>query len=722
MEKVALHETRFRIIFLLWLCTFIMFVCETHAQGNRTIHGIVVDENNEPLPAAHVKQVNDDAKGSVAAVITDVQGHFTLTFPSDTKEIEASYLGYKTHRVKLNADNDYFIVLQPSSELLDEVVVTGYQTISKERATGAFSKVDSKKLETQRLSNMGAILEGRVAGYSDGKIRGVTSMNGLTTPLYVIDGFPVEKTTNDGYGNWIESVPDLNMEDIESITVLKDAAATSIYGARAANGVVVITTKRAKKDELNVSFSATLTVNPYDTYADKYLAGSATMIELEREWAAQNPQLHEGDVRSYANTVLDNMSYSTQGIRNILNYYAGNITQDQLESNLKGLASQGYRYYKDIEKYGKRNPFSQQYNLNIGKGTEKNTFNASVSYRQNQLEDKFSENNTIGINLQNSTQMTSWLTLDVGTYLNYGKGTTQSFNLFSPGYTYMPYDGLMNSDGTYYTNTEEDRYSLYNLNLLHNNGLYNLDITPLDEIGMNLTKSRDFSNRTFARLTFKFTDWLKYTASFQYEYAEYKTEQLKGKDSFEVRNMVNTFSTSNNDGTSTFALPYGNVFFTSANTTHAYNFRQQLDFNKTIAGKHDITMILGTETRENKMEYNDRTLYNYDPQLLTYSMINAGQLSNFNGQWGYASFSQQKFAYIRELVNRYVSVYSNAAYTYDGKYMVSGSIRWDKTNLFSTGSKYQKRPIWSVGAGWNIDREAFFNVAWKLSSLHDSIL
>lgn len=284
------------------------------------------------------------------------------------------------------------------------------------------------------------------------------------------------------------------------------------------------------------------------------------MIELEREWAAQNPQLHEGDVRSYANTVLDNMSYSTQGIRNILNYYAGNITQDQLESNLKGLASQGYRYYKDIEKYGKRNPFSQQYNLNIGKGTEKNTFNASVSYRQNQLEDKFSENNTIGINLQNSTQMTSWLTLDVGTYLNYGKGTTQSFNLFSPGYTYMPYDGLMNSDGTYYTNTEEDRYSLYNLNLLHNNGLYNLDITPLDEIGMNLTKSRDFSNRTFARLTFKFTDWLKYTASFQYEYAEYKTEQLKGKDSFEVRNMVNTFSTSNNDGTSTFALPYGNVF------------------------------------------------------------------------------------------------------------------------------------------------------------------
>lgn len=122
-----------------------------------------------------------------------MQGHFTLTLPRGTKEIEASYMGYRTQRVKLTGTDDYYIVLQPSAELLDEVVVTGYQTISKERATGAFSKVDAQKLETQRLSDMGSVLEGRVAGYSDGKIRGVTSMNGVTTPLYVIDGFPVEK-------------------------------------------------------------------------------------------------------------------------------------------------------------------------------------------------------------------------------------------------------------------------------------------------------------------------------------------------------------------------------------------------------------------------------------------------------------------------------------------------------------------------------------------------
>ena len=712
MEKDTSHSIWLQASHLLLLAMLFLFMSPAYAQTNRTIHGIVVDENNEPLPAAHVKQVSENPKGSIAAIITDIQGHFSLTLPNNAKEIEVSYLGYETQRVKLTANTEYHISLKPATELLNEVVVTGYQTISKERTTGAFSKIDSKKLETQRINDVSSMLEGHVAGYSDGKIRGVTSMNGLTTPLYVIDGFPVEKTTNDGYGNWIESVPDLNPEDIESITVLKDAAATSIYGARAANGVVVITTKRAKKDEFNISFSATLTVQPYDAYPEKYLANSATMVELEREWARQNPKLQGENARANAQTTLDNMTYQSLGIRNLLNYYAGHITQEQLENNLNELASQGYRYYRDVEKYGKRNPFSQQYNLSIGKGSEKNTFNASISYQDNQLEDKYSENRTIGINLQNSAKITSWLTLEVGTYLNYGRGTTQTYDLLSPGFTYMPYNGLVNADGTYYTNTEEDRYSLDNLNILHNNGLYNLGITPLDEIKMNQTKNKDFSNRTFARLTFRFTDWLKYTASFQYEYAEYKTEQLKDKNSYEVRNKVNTFSTSNNDGTSTFAMPYGNIYFTSANTTHAYNFRQQLDFSKTFAGVHDVTMILGTETRENKMDYSDRTLYNYDPQLLTYSLIDANQLSNFRGQWGYASFYQNNFAYIRQLVNRYVSVYSNAAYTYDGKYTLSGSIRWDKTNLFSTGSKYQKRPIWSVGAGWNIDKEKFFNVSW----------
>ena len=502
-------------------------------QDVRVVRGQVLDDVGQPLAGADVL-----VKGTASGVYTDEEGNYEIEVPDNPETtLVFNFFGMKSQEALIGARERINVQLLPDAEMLDAVVVTGYQTISKERTTGAFAKVNSEQFETQRISNVSTMLEGRVAGLTDGQIRGVTSMNGLTTPLYVIDGFPVEKTTNDGYGNWVESVPDINPEDIQSITVLKDAAAASIYGARAANGVVVITTKRAQKDQMNVSFSATLSLQPYSTYADKYLADAATMVELEREWAAQNPNLQGTGAAAYAQGLLDDNTFTTQGIRTLLRGYAGQMTQSEVDAQLAALAAMGYSYYDDIERYGTRNPFSQQYNLSLGRGTEKNSFNASITYRNNLGSDKYTDNDDIGINIQNTTQITKWLTLEVGSYLNYGTGSTQSFSLFSPGYTYMPYDRLVNGDGSYYTNRQEDRYSAYNMSILNSNGLYNLDITPLDEIGMNLTRQKNFSNRTYARLSIKFTDWLKYTASFQYEYANYATEQLRSKDSYDVRNL-----------------------------------------------------------------------------------------------------------------------------------------------------------------------------------------
>lgn len=711
MKHSDYHGKLLRLV-MIFVALF-LYGTMSYAQTDRMISGIVVDENGAPLPAAHIRQVSQTKGEELAAVITDMNGHFRLTLLRTAKEIEVSFLGYESKKVRLTSAESYRIALEPASELLDEVVVTGYQTISRERATGSFAKVDSKKLETQRLSSVGSLMEGRIAGYSDGKIRGVTSMNGLTTPLYVIDGFPVEKTISDGRGNWVENVPDLNIEDIENITVLKDAAATSIYGARAANGVVVITTKKAGKNQLNVSFSATLTVRPYHFYTG-HLAGTADMIEMEKEWAAMNPNLQGEGASGYAQNLLDNASmYSYLGAQAILKHHTGAISETQMEQTLHELASRGFRYYDDVKKYGKRNPFSQQYNLNIGRGTEKNTFNASLSYRNNREEDKYTDSESFGLNLLNTTRLTSWLTLDLGTYLNYGDGTTQSYNLTSPGYNYVPYSSLLNGDGSYYTNTAADRYSKSQQEIISSYGLYSMDITPLDELGRNLLKSRNFSNRTFARLNLKFTDWLRYAASFQYEVGEYKTSQLQDKESYDVRNKVNAFAT-DADGSSrvVYNLPYGNIYTTGTNSIRAYNFRQQVDFNKTFAEKHDVTALFGMEIRENKTEYNNRKYYNYDPALLTYDLIDERVLSNtYTGVLGsYVSFSKNDISSIYELVNRFVSFYGNAAYTYDSKYMVTGSIRWDRTNLFATGSKYQKKPIWSVGAAWNVDKESFFEV------------
>jgi TonB-linked SusC/RagA family outer membrane protein len=678
--------------------------------AQKTVTGTVVDNTTgEALPFAGIT-----VAGTTAGVLTAEDGTFSINVQSDDAILQFSFIGYETLELKANTKEKMLIRLEPTATTLDEVLVTGYQTISRERATGAFAKVGPKQLETQRLDNLSSVLEGRVAGYNQGMIRGVTSMQGLSSPLYVIDGFPVEKTIANGLGSYIDykgGVPDLNMEDIEDVTVLKDAAATSIYGARAANGVVVIVTKKAKKDRIDVSFSSTLTMRPYEYYTG-HLADAATMIGLEKEWAAMNPMLQGAGAQAYAQNMLDNATYyQAKGAQAILRYHAGLISEQEMNRIFEQLSSKGHQYYDDIAKHGKRNPFTQQYNLSIGSGTEKNSFNASLSYRHNREEDIYSSDQSLGLNLQNTTKITSWLSLDVGTYLNYGNGSNQTYDLTNPGYNYMPYNSLVNEDGTPYTYRAADRYALYELGKLSDYNLYSMDITPLDELSKNLRKNKDFSNRTFARLNFTFTDWLKYSAAIQYEVGEYRNTQLQDKTSFAVRNKVNSFATDNDyDGVAEYNLPYGNIYTDARNSTRAYNFRQQLDFSKTFADDHAVTAIAGMEIRENKVDYSSRTLYGYDPDLLTFTLIDEHALSALYGTlWSRPYFSPNDVAKIQEREDRFVSIYGNAAYTYKSKYMLTGSIRWDRTNLFATGSKYQNRPIWSVGAGWNIDKESFLD-------------
>lgn len=709
MEHSGYYRTLVRLT--LWLIIVCGGGTVAQAQTDRTITGMVVDEHGEPLPAAHVKEVAQGKTTGLSAVVTDVNGHFRLTLMSTVKEIEVSYLGYEMQKVRLTSAENYRITLVPASELLDEVVVTGYQTISRERATGAFAKVDNKKMEQVRLHSLSTLLEGRVAGYNKGLIRGTTSMNGMTNPLYVVDGFPIENTRYNSNGSLVEDLPLFNMEDIESITVLKDAAAASIYGARAANGVIVITTKKAEKGRTNISFSSTFTVTPY-TYYKGNLADAATMVAIEKEWAQNNPHLQGEKVAEYASSMLSKAVYTNRGIRTLLKGYAGQLSQSAVDAQLADMAAQGYRYYEDVEKYAKRSPFYQQYNLSVGKTTDRNSFTASLTYKNNRLEDKYTSNESIGLNVMNTAQLTSWLTLDLGSYLNYGTGDMQTYSALSPGYSYLPYDGWVNTDGTPYTSTIVERTSESYQQTLAKYGLYSMDITPLDELGRNRGHNKDLANRSFAKLNFQLASWLKYNVMFQYEYGSYRYNKLSEKQSIAVRSLVNSFASQNADGDVTYHLPYGHIFYTEDQYSNAYNFRQQLDFNKVFADKHDLTVILGSETRHSKIEYTSNNLYNYDPDMLTYTAVDGNSLASVNGLLGGASWSNRDMTYKREIVNRFVSLYGNAGYTYDGRYTATASLRWDRSNLWGTNSKYQNKPLWSVGGSWNMYREAFFQIPW----------
>lgn len=676
------------------------------AEADFIVKGRITDEKGMPLVGAAVSD-----NGSGRGVNTDFNGEYQIIAVSSETTLAFSYIGFVRQEIKVEGRSVINVVLKEDTLELGEIVITtGYQEIAKEQVTGAVSSLKAKDYQEQRLNSLDKILEGRIVGYQGGKIRGTTTMTGLTAPLYVIDGFPVENTKLTPYSSIEENLPSLNLEDIETITVLKDAAASSIYGARAANGVVVITTKKAKEGKTNISFSSNLTVTPYRNYTGN-LTDSADIIGLERGWAAANPNLQGANAATYSQSLLNNAVFTSLGMQAILKGYAGITSQTEANNTLNALAGQGYKYYDDVARYAKRDQYFMQHNISLGKATQNNAFNASLTYKDNQLEDVYSENQSVGLNLKNSTQINSWLSLDLGSYTNFTTGDTQSYNPFNPQFKYQPYNQLVNNDGTNFVSTAASRYNTFTQQSIQNYGLYNMDITPMDELGRNLVEKKNFLNRTFAKFNVKFSKAFTYNAMFQYEYGSDRTSQMFDKDSYYVRNKVNGMVTVSNNK-AVFNLPYGGIIKETNQFSNAYNFRQQLNFDETFGLKHEINAIAGMEIRHNRLEYNDNTRYGYDSQTLTFAPINQADLLKVYGSVFSGYMSQNEFSLEKELQNRYVSLYSTGNYTYDKKYSVSGSLRWDRSNLWGTDNKYQNKPTYSVGAGWNINKESFFTADW----------
>ena len=673
------------------------------------IHGIVEDESGEVLPGAFITVfLQDDEKGKVMGA-TDIDGLFSMSVPENATAIQAYYIGYLPEKISLTKEKFYKFRLQQNIKDLENVVVTGYQTLSKERMTGAFSKIDKTDLQTKPLTNITNLLEGEIAGYNDGYIRGVTSM-GNTSPLYVVDGFPVENVSLGAAGGLTESLPDLNLNDIENITVLKDAAATSIYGARAANGVIVITTKskrQTQKPEVYLNLQWIWT--PYSYYTGN-MADSDLMISLQKEWASKNPELNGENASTWAQTQLDLRTYPYAGTKAILQYYTGQISEQEMNSRLSDLASRGYQMYDQIAKNAKRTSFDQQYNVTVNNGTDRNIFKGSVTYRHNALHDLYSKQQSIGIDLYNSTKITKWLTFEIGAFLKYSQDESQ---LGSAWYwDGMPYDKIVNDDGSKVTLTMEDLYNKDTRITYERYNLLDMSVTALDEMKYNRGISKNIYNRSFARLQIDFVSWLNYTASFQYERGSNRYRGLYESGSRYIKSLVNNWTYDDGNGNPVQFFAQKDYLTVNNQDVKNYNFRQQLNFDKTFADKHDIIAIFGTETRENKNNVFVDSYYEWDEQLLTYKVLDYNSLSStgINGIFGRQKLNDARV--FNEYTNRFFSIYGNASYQFDRRYNVTGSIRWDRSNLWGTGSQYQKHPFWSVGAAWIVSNETFFKSTW----------
>ena len=679
------------------------------SSGTAEAKGIVADVDGEPLPGVTVTQT-----GSNNVVVTDIDGAYLIKVPSGSI-IEFTYIGKNPAKVTVSKSGTYNVTLYDNETMLDEVMVTGYSSISKAQSTGSFQKISGESLQLRRMDNLEDILEGNIAGYVDGKIRGITTMNAIANPLVVIDGFPVENTSMNRVGSTTENMPDLNPEDIESVTVLKDAAAASIYGARAANGVIVITTKKAQQGR-EISFSATLTTQKYSDYVSNR-TNAADVIALERAWAAQYPELLAGGAS--AAKVADDLrlgAVPSMGVNTLLDMYTGAISMDEGNARLNSLASLGYNYYDQVKEYGKRNPFHQQYNLRVAQSSDRNSFNASATYWKHNYEDVNHGDHSLGINITDQMKLASWLTADIGAYIKYGRENLQKYDLLNPGFNFLPYDGLVANDGSYIAAPSPSNAS--RRETIAQNGMVPEVLVPMDELGYGVSKAKSLDTRMFAKLRFNLTSWLTYDAQFQYETGNTDTDYLQKRNSYNVTSLLNNFVTRDSySGKLLYNLPEGDMMYRTSMKSRGYDFRHQLNFNYRLNDLHNLLVFIGQEVRENRITYTDNTYFGYDPELLTWQPFNQKTLAYMSGILGAAQLNMSNMESMHEITNRFVSFYGNASYSLADKYNITGSLRWDRSNLWGTSSKYQNKPIWSVGASWNMNREAFLSQLWWMNNL-----
>lgn len=681
---------------------------EPQRTEKRTIKGVVKDEGGATLPGVSVV-----VKGAQTGVATDINGHYEIRV-DDRPEVvlQFSFVGMKTQEVKIGNRHDIQVVLAPDTKALEEVVVTGYQTISRERATGSFDKIDNKVLEARPTSDLTSALQGVVAGMQatenlDGtvefQIRGTSSLYADKQPLIVVDGFPIEGSFNS-----------INPNDVESVTVLKDAAAASIWGARSANGVIVVTTKTGKKDKLDVNVRAFYRIGrmtDLDYVLDQ--ADSRTHVDYELKALENNWVLGGEYTPSFSNfrsslTLAQELYYQ--------NKYFG-LSEADMNAGLEKLRNTSNR--KQLKDLLMRHQSLQQYNISISGGTEKARNYFSMMYEKNNEGTIDRGYNRIMLTYNNQYQITKWLKTSLMT--SYFRKNTESSGPTMGEFTNLsPYELLLNPDGSYATNLYAyNRYEVSQVpmdQMPYEDWSYNL----LREVrGREITSKTDLLRAQFG-LTADLLPGLVYDFSVQYETSRTQKESYYNEDTYKVRNTVNSM-TEYNSGTKTVGIsriPKGGISETpSESEFYNYVLRNKLAYNRDF-GKHAVTALAGLDISEYNTKSATRpTIYGYDKEKKLTAVPSYGYgsvVDKFTDFWGnVGSTIAGGSTTLTERTDRYVSYYAVAGYTYDSKYGISFSARGDGSNFVSDDPKLRWAPMWSVGALWHLGKENFMNdLSW----------
>ncbi len=656
-------------------------------QEKTTIKGRVVDkENGVTLPGATVFE-----KGTNNGTITDADGNYTISVLGTESTLQFSFVGYETQEQIVGNKKIMFISLEKSNLKIDEVIVsTGYQEIERERMTGSTSTISAKEITNKGYTAIEDVLEGTVAGLtaiSSGRpgedatitIRGVNSLTGSTAPIWIVDGMPLQgeiPNISDGANDiqntiFTTGIGNLTPDDIKSITVLKDAAATAIYGARAANGVIVIETKSGTIGKTYFNASATIGLTEKPT-SDIRMMNSAQKIQFEKDLYADL-----GRYQHYGRAF---------DIMKDLNY--GKLTGSQADAMLADLAKVETDWFDEIFRIGN----SKQLTMSMRGGTEETQYYVSSNYLTEkgiELNNKFEK---MGLNMKLTHNPTKNVRITLGLSSTVRKDRSHASNIQPLHYAMYAntYEKPYNADGSY---AYDLSYNVRESSL--RDGLQWGKFNIFQELNENENNSRYINAQTNLKVEWEVLPGLMFTTQGSYSASSNHdiTEEGVGTYTNFKNNWINPAYG--------YEIPHELVkgsLRESTGRTQAFTWRNTISFNKEIDDAHFLNLFGGQEISRSytNNSFNYSPVYDKIHRIVGFPELGGINVETLNmNRLGGTGIYEQKLS----------SFFLNGSYSYMDKYIASASVRYDGSDII--GNENQFTPLWNVGARWNIHNEEF---------------
>ena len=708
--------------------TVVTFLLVVVANAQTEVHGTVISEE-DGLPVIGATVVVQDSKSGTT---TDIDGHFTLTVPAG-KKLQVSYIGMETQT--LTPKPQMTITLVSSSMMVDEVVVTGMQKMDKRLFTGSTTKIDASKAKLDGVADVSRSLEGRAAGVSvqnvSGtfgaapkiRVRGATSIYGSSKPLWVVDGVImediVEVSADDlasGDANTLISsaIAGLNSDDIESFQILKDGSATSIYGARAMAGVIVVTTKKGTAGQNHINYTGEYTMRLKPSYRQFNIMNSQDQMSVYQE-LQQKGYLNYAETANASETGIYGKMYQ------MMSQYDPTTGTFALENTDEAIAN-----YLRAAEWRNTDWFDLLFSTNIqhthsismSGGSDKAQYYVSASAMYDPGWTKQSEVERYTANMNANFNISNKVTLGIITSASYrgqkapgtlSRQTDPVAGAVSRSFDINPFSYALNSSRA----LDPDAY--YTRNYAPFNIFHELENNYIDLSVSDFRLQGKLSYKPVRKVELTALGAVKYSATKQEHdildnsnqamaYRAMDTSTIRSRNSYLYTDPDNIYALP------VSVLPEGGILERTDNSMFGYDFRASAAYNDVFKDTHIVNLYAGME-----VNYIDRhATWNRDWGVL----FDDGEISSFN-YLAFKQMSERNNSYytLSNTRERSAAFFANATYSYKGRYTLNGTYRYEGTNRLGHSRSARWLPTWNISGAWNVHEEPFFkNIPPKIIS------